>query len=418
MSNGGKSGQQTYASGLLREFLRGDLKDKPNEVLEPVSGLIGDEETLRLIMHYRSIWPRTKRKEQARRSQLREKAKRLENAGKPKDAEQIERRLAELGELPESFGETRLARTLVRNASSVNVDEAVRAGNVSQMQNAIGLTRNSGDAADALHETVRRLSDEGTIAIIVGPPGAGKTATTLDIARAWGARTGGYLVGNTSWHGYDAVVSSDVEMLEWMGSHERQVLGVIDETADALSGRGQGSKEAEAFADRGTLIRKKEAQHGSNAKRGSLLLVGHTMRRLAAPIRRMATLFIQKPSRNDPGKVVLYESTGGQDDTEKIGEFTGLTDTRESYPEHEASSFRIVLDEDDGEGGDGPDADAEVRKAHIETVVRACKPWSDEEGMSYPDAAELVPYGDSWVGNRVREWSGGDYRDVVADPTD
>jgi len=36
--------------------------------------------------------------------------------------------------------------------------------------------------------------------------------------------------------------------------------------------------------------------------------------------------------------------------------------------------------------------------------------------MSYADAAELVPYADSWVGDRVREWQRGDHRDLVVAP--
>lgn len=381
----GKSDQQTYSAALAREFLAGRLADKPNEYLEPMAGLIDDEQTLRLIMHYRSIWDEVKRRPGGE-------------------------------ELPDSFGETRLARTLVGNAGSRTMDRAFRAGNVSQLQGAVGLTSNEKDAADALSEIVSRLSQEGTIAVVTGPPGAGKTATTLDVARAWGARTGGRLYGCTTWDGFDTVVRSDLEMLEAMATHERPSLGVLDETMQELTGRGADSQKAETFADRASLIRKRESEHGPHAKRGSLLLVSHVWGRMNKPTREMATLVVQKPSRSDPGKVVLWESDGGEDSRERIGEFTGLTDTRESYPEHEASSFSVVLDEDTDDGDDGPTPEQAAKEAHIETAIRACKPWADDDGMSYPEASELVPYGDSWVGERVREWCRGSYRSLVADP--
>jgi hypothetical protein len=48
--------------------------------------------------------------------------------------------------------------------------------------------------------------------------------------------------------------------------------------------------------------------------------------------------------------------------------------------------------------------------------VKACKPWDDDSGASYPEAAELVDFKDSWVGNRVREWKRGEYRNLVAGP--
>jgi hypothetical protein len=57
------------------------------------------------------------------------------------------------------------------------------------------------------------------------------------------------------------------------------------------------------------------------------------------------------------------------------------------------------------------------RKEAIKTVIRACKPWDDEEGMSYRDAAKLVDYKYSWVSNRVREWKdASEHRDLVEGP--
>ena len=58
----------------------------------------------------------------------------------------------------------------------------------------------------------------------------------------------------------------------------------------------------------------------------------------------------------------------------------------------------------------------ETSPVSIRTVVKACKPWDDDSGASYPEAAELVDFKDSWVGNRVRDWGRGEYRNLVAGP--
>lgn len=378
MSEGRQSKDVVYAAAQGREYVRGDLDGKSPEYVRRFAGMVDDRETLDLLNHLCSIWN-----------------PRHTNAS-------------------DNFLDTRLADEIITSAHTRSIDEAYREGNVSQLQGMVGLTKNAGDATDALSEIVRRLSQEGTIAVVTGPPGAGKTSATVDIARAWGAWTGGAMYGVTSWNGFDTIVSTDLEMLEAMASHDRPSLGVLDETMQELTGRGADVEKAETFADRASLIRKKEREHGPHPKKGSLVLVSHVWGRMNKPTREMTTLVIQKPSRSDPSKVVLYESDGGEDTRDKIGEFTGLTDSRESFPEHEASSFRIVTD-DDSDADDGPSVEDVERREAIKTVVRACKPWSDDAGLNYRDAADLVSYSKSWVGDRVREWDDGQHRDLLDD---
>ncbi|NHN41240.1 hypothetical protein G9C85_06260 [Halorubellus sp. JP-L1] len=376
-SKSGNSDQAVYAAGQAREYLANALEGKENTWIYEYAGYIRDGRVLDWLNYRCSLY-------------------------------------AERGE---DFLETELAKDVIRSAATRTADHAFGDGNASELQGIVGLTRHEKDANDAMAEIVDRLADEGCVALIVGPPGAGKTATTLDAARAWGVRTGGYMFGNTSWDGFDGVVGTDVEMLEAMAGVDGQTLGVVDESNQNLSGEGADSKKAQTFVDRMTFIRKKEGKHGRHAKRGSLLIVGHTEMKTAADIRRLATLVIQNPSRADPGKVVLYESPGGQDKRDKIGEYKGLTDTRESYSEHEASHFDIVLDDDDDEDGDAVDVKDVEKRKDIETAIRAVKPWDEDAGMSYPEAAGLVPYADSWVGNRVREWKDGDHREIVGEPS-
>ena len=369
MSSGNGKSDGIYAAAQARSFLAGELEGRDPEFVRSFAGLVDDSETLDLLNYYCSLY-----------------------ADRSRD-----------------FLETRLGRMVVRNAATRSTDRAFRNENVSQLQGIVGLTRHDRDASDALGEIVERLSHEGTIAVVVGPPGAGKTATTLDVARAWGARTGGRLYGNTGWDGFDDVVHSDRELLEAMAAQKGPTLGVIDEAAQSLTGRGADSKKAEQFANEMTFIRKQEVSHGPHAKQGSLLTVSHNWDRMNAPTRRLATLVISKPSRKDPGRVVLYESEGGEDKREKIGEFKGLTDTRESYPEHEASHFDVLLEDDDADDADDLDADDLRREERVRAYLLDCQPWDDSAGISQKEAAIKQGYSTSWATDRKAEWERGEW---------
>ena len=372
-----------YSAAQGREFLRNELEDKPNEWVREFAGMIDDPYTLDLLNHYCSLW-----------------------------------REMEDDELPRRFLDSRMGQIIIRNASTQAVDRAYRDGNASMLQGMVGLTSSEADAQDAVGTCAKRLTREGAIGLVLGPPGAGKTATTVDVARAWGARTGGRIIGNTSWEGFDSVVTSDRDLLEDMANHEGPVLAVIDETAQELSGFGQDSKKAEEFANALTFIRKKEGTHGPHAKRGSVLMVNHTRKRTAAAFRRLATFAIEKPSRDDPGRLRLLETEGGKDKFEEGQEFKGLTDTRENYAEHEASEFKITLEDEDDQD-DAPDPDDIARDEAIKTAVRAAKPWSDD-GMSARaisnDGQGIVDYSRTWVSDRLREWREGDHRNLIDEP--
>ena len=48
-------------------------------------------------------------------------------------------------------------------------------------------------------------------------------------------------------------------------------------------------------------------------------------------------------------------------------------------------------------------------------AIRAYEPWRDG-GPSYRELADVLPYSRQWVGERVRAWKDGEYRDLVPDP--
>jgi hypothetical protein len=228
------------------------------------------------------------------------------------------------------------------------------------------------------------------------------------VARVWKARTGGSVIGNTGWDGFDEVVQSDRELLEGMAERRGPVLAVIDETAQELSGFGSSNKAAEEFSDSLTFVRKKEAEHGPYPKKGSVLMVNHTKTKTAKPFRDLASFAVEKPSRSDPGRARLLDSEADQDTFQERYTATGLTDTAEQYPEHEASEFTILGDED--EEGDQADPDDVRRQGHIETAIKAVS----EQEMTYDDAASLVPYSKEWVGDIYRKWRDkNQYREIV-----
>jgi hypothetical protein len=343
-----------YAAAELGSALRGD---DPGRNVRSFAGLVDDKRTLRLLNYYDGL------------------------LGPGKDIE-----------------ETRIGQLIISNAATETIDEAVRHGSVSQMKSATGLTGNEREGGDLYSDAAEQLSFEGAIGLVFGSPGAGKTATTLDVARSWKVRTGGSLIGNTSWDGFDRIVRSDREMLEAMAEIEGPVLAVLDEIAQELSGFGTGNKAAEQFSDSLLFIRKKEAKHGPYAKQGSVLLIGHTRTKTAKSIRRVASFAINKPSRTDPGRAELLASEGGVDDWEHEADYQGLTDTAESYPEREASEFEIMLEDDSEEESADPE---EIRKEeHIRTAITAA-----DSGMTYAEVSELVPFTSDWVGKVYRDWT-------------
>jgi len=47
----------------------------------------------------------------------------------------------------------------------------------------------------------------------------------------------------------------------------------------------------------------------------------------------------------------VLETPGGKDKWTEAGDYKGLTDTAETYAEHEASAFEIIMDDDDDDDG-------------------------------------------------------------------
>jgi energy-coupling factor transporter ATP-binding protein EcfA2 len=352
------SKKEAYAAAELGS----ELRDDPGEWVRKYAGLINDREVIGLLAHLDTV-------------------------------------------MPEPVEDTALGRQIIENAATDTIDDAVRAGNVSQMKNAMGLTNQTEQKESFFTEVADRLSYEGTIGLVFGSPGSGKTALMLDVARVWRAITGGRVIANISWEGADEEFYSDQELLEAMASYEGPVLAVLDEVAQELSGFGTGSKTAEAFVNQLLYIRKTEEQHGPHAKQGSVMCVAHTRTRTAKEIRRVASFAVEKPDKTQRHRARLLESEGGKDVWEELNEYQGITDTVENYDEYQASEFEVTGDYDDSDdsSGESDAVDPEKRSA-IQTALTLAL----DQDMSYKDAAEAVGYSKTWVANRVREYRDGE----------
>ena len=303
--------------------------------------------------------------------------------------------------LDEPVEETRMGREIIEMAATETVDRATRDGNVSQLKALTGLTNQSENKERFFTEVGDRLTYEGAVGLVFGATGSGKTSTMIDAAVVWRAITGGTVIANIDWDGADGQFASDREMLELMASHEGPVLALLDEIAQDLSGFGTGSKEAEAFTDSLLFIRKKEAEHGPYAKRGSVLAVAHTRTKTAKEIRRLASFGIEKPDKTRPHMARILESEGGKDEWQELNTYQGITDTAESYNEYDASEFAVTIDYD--EDDDNKETDTQRQQA----IERALE-LHLVEGWTQQEAATAVDYSEGWVSNRTQEYRNGD----------
>lgn len=75
-----------------------------------------------------------------------------------------------------------------------------------------------------------------------------------------------------------------------------------------------------------------------------------------------------------------------------------------------------LLDRDRRSSLDPPFADVD-RDSAVAIAILLRAPWRNEaDRRKYPEIARYLPFEDSWVGHRVREWNDGEHRDLVREP--
>jgi len=326
-------------------------------------------------------------------------------AGLVDDTDTLETLLRLARTLERPVEDTALGREILANAATESTERAVREGNVSKMKAATGLTNQRETGGSFYTEVAERLSDEGSIGLVFGAPGSGKTTAIIDSAEVWRAVTGGKIISNVDWELASDTFESDSEMLELMGSYQGPVLAVLDEIGQELSGFGSGSKKAEAFSDALLFIRKQQKRHGEYAKRGSVLAVAHTKKKTAASIRRVASFAVEKPDKHNKDRARLLESEGGKDQFERVAEYQGLTPTDSTYAEYEASEFEVTEEYDSDSDTDEQQGPPPEKRERIKLALRQWK----ERGRSKKDVAEDFDVVGSTLYNWYQRYDKGQY---------
>lgn len=98
--------------------------------------------------------------------------------------------------------------------------------------------------------------------------------------------------------------------------------------------------------------------------------------------------------------------------TDKFGPLDG-TDLWAEYQRLDEEKKRDRLGVDDDDELSPEDAAARSDRA---TAIKAVRPWDSERGVSYREAANLTNFGKDWVGETIRDWRDGHYRDLVDAP--
>jgi len=331
--------------------------------------------------------------------------------------------------------ETDIYQDIVRNEATESLTDAVNAGNVSEMQFAVGMVSNEdrAGAADTRAWMRNALLDEAYVGMVVGGMGSGKTAFALDRADDWHHATRGRVVTNIASACTPESVPDDVsgytepdhpnDVPEYVGGYDdvedafknarTHILAIIDETDQRLTGKGSDQQAGEQLAKMLKLVRKGKAPAGTYR---AMLLVGQTVKGATKELRRLVTSNGHLWRKTSKTRVEVYDdvTSGELNRKSPVRTISGLPDTRWDYDTGEESTF--VMDSGDS---DGNSEEAELsRPAAIATALRAVKPWDDDIGASQADAADSVGYSAGWVNDRVREWRNGQHRDLVNDPLD
>ncbi|MFC7057992.1 hypothetical protein [Halovenus salina] len=307
------------------------------------------------------------------------------------------------------ISETEIYGDIVRNEATDSLTDAVNAGNVSEMQFAVGMVSHDESASDASTQAWLRnaILDEAYCGWVTGGMGSGKTDFALDRADDWHHATRGRVATNIQ----SAAEQNDP--IEYIGDFEgvesffkqssTDVLYVLDETDQQLSGKGSDRQAADALANTLKLVRKGES--AENTHRG-ILLIGQSIRGASKELRRLVTMNGHLYHKTSKTTVEIYGDvvSGELSSKTPTRTLTGVKPTRFGFDTGEETDFDVsgAVDADEGELLDGKEKD-------IKTAILAV----EKQGMSYREAASLTDYGKDWVGDRYREWQNGEHVGVV-----
>lgn len=299
------------------------------------------------------------------------------------------------GDLPDEIEETALYKDIVRNKATDGLTDAVEAGNVSQMQYAVGMVNHDKDASDASTRTwlQNQVVSEAFVGMVTGGMGAGKTDWALELADIWHMATRGRVATNiesaADRNPQVEFVDSYTELEALIETSKQNLLMVLDETGQGLTGYGSDAKQARALASTLKLVRKGDAPAGT--KRG-VILIGQTVRDASRDLRRLVSqtgAFFHKPGKKT---VEVYENlvSGELDDEKPERTIKGIPKTRLDFDTTEGPAFDMTGALGDGDGAEDPEDARKSEKIEMAQRLR-------DQGMSGTDVADAVGMSKTWV---------------------
>ncbi|MFD1585506.1 hypothetical protein ACFR9U_00810 [Halorientalis brevis] len=302
----------------------------------------------------------------------------------------------------DSVEDSELYQTILRNKATDALTDAVEAGNVSQMQYAVGMVNHDKDAESRsyrawLHST---LISEATCLFVTGGMGAGKTDWALGAADEWHMVTRGRIVTNVESaadrNPHVEAVSSFAELETLFKESTDDFFALVDETGQGLTGVGGDQQKAQALARLLKLVRKGDAPAGTKR---AVCFVGQTITDLSRDLRRLVAqtgAFVHKASKK---RLEVYgqELVGNTEiqDTKPNTVYTGIKKTRLSFSTTEDPSFDMSGALDDGQDGDAETARKDEKCRQAQRLR--------EKGMSGTEIADIVGMSKTWVYEHTTE---------------
>jgi hypothetical protein len=136
---------------------------------------------------------------------------------------------------------------------------------------------------------------------------------------------------------------------------------------------------------------------------------------------------VTTPFNSGGGTSVKTRGLSYSEDTRRIG-FPNMDSEGDKYYRYISKKKDDLIhsetwDADTLEGDNENEAEQlsqeQIEKRELTKVaIRLYKPWDESVTRSYEEVADAIDdRSDTWVGNRIREWKDGQYRNLVPDPT-
>ena len=333
-----EASQQGYASAQMREAQEGRLGDR-DTYADEFAGVV-DDDTLELLTKYREAFARSP---------------------------------------SENFEDTATYDELMRAASNRRASTAIDKGNVSVLQNFVGLRESGNDASGV--QLLRRLqsvvSEEAWTCYLYGKTDAGKTDLSLLFVELWrDERTDGVVGTNVRSvaRAYDWAVFIDEydDLLEWLETDGYKFF-LFDEASSHASGYSGQASDGRRLGRLVNLFRKYKA---------SLLIIGHTGKDVHADIRRKSSHLIIKDDKKTARVYEPVQDVEGEVDVQKRLHLKGIPKTTlQEYDTREASSW----------SWSEPDQNRRVRLMSEKELTQ--KEIAEIEGISQTKVSRIIRSG-------------------------